>query len=92
MFILNLLTSQTASVEEIFQSLKKVDVDISSGTLYPILANLQNRNLVCKELEQLDSGKFCRCFGITEKGSSKIKSLKKDLHHLNKILQQPRRP
>lgn len=56
------------------EELKSHGYDVSAGTLYPILHNLEAANLLQKE-EKIFEGKIRKYYSITEEGEETLRDL-----------------
>jgi PadR family transcriptional regulator PadR len=74
---------------ELCQAIEQRSQDILSlgkGTLYPLLYNLEAKNLVTAQWEAADSGRKRRYYSITSKGKTQLDGQKSQLKDLVKGL------
>jgi PadR family transcriptional regulator, regulatory protein PadR len=67
---------------EMIEELKSHGYRISPGTLYPILHDMQNNNLLNFKKENV-CGKIRKIYTITKKGEETLKNLKKFIQELS---------
>ncbi len=65
------------------EELKEHGYDISAGTLYPILHNMENDGLLVKEEKNVE-GKIRKYYTTTEKGESILNEARKKAYELFK--------
>ncbi|MCL7747316.1 PadR family transcriptional regulator [Halalkalibacter alkaliphilus] len=69
------------------EELKEHGYDISAGTLYPILHNMEADGLLVKN-EQKVEGKIRKYYSTTEKGEAVLKEARKKAHELFKEIKE----
>jgi len=69
------------------EELKSHGYDISAGTLYPLLHNLEAAELLQKE-EKIFEGKIRKYYSITEEGEETLKDLKIKVFEMVKELKE----
>lgn len=69
------------------EELKSHGYDISAGTLYPLLHNLEAAELLQKE-EKIFEGKIRKYYSITEEGEETLKDLKLKVFEMVKELKE----
>lgn len=70
----------------IMEELSKHGYDISPGTLYPLLHNMEAKKLIVKE-EKIVEGKIRKYYSITELGTSVLEESRKKAYELFKEIQ-----
>lgn len=68
MCILSILRSEEAYPSDIIQKLRKADLIVVEGTLYPILSRLKNNGLLVYNWQESNAGPPRKYFKITEEG------------------------
>lgn len=69
------------------EELKSHGYDVSAGTLYPILHNLEAANLLQKE-EKIFEGKIRKYYSITEEGEETLRDLRLKAFEMVKELKE----
>ena len=89
--ILSILRSETKYASEILESLKKAEMLVVEGTLYPLLTRLKNAELLEYRWEESTSGPPRKYYQITPQGtqmpnelSLSWKSLQKAVNSIQK--------
>jgi len=76
LFILNHLRSGEYYGYDLVQAMKRIDgLAMREGTIYPILARLQDDGLVRSEIRSSDSGPPRKYFQITETGREALRDM-----------------
>lgn len=73
--ILNMLAERDAYANEIIAELKKAELIVVEGTLYPLLTRLKNAGILSYRWEESTSGPPRKYYTITEIGRSALKEL-----------------
>ena len=84
--VMELLTRQAMYGYELSEALAKRSngiFNLGKGTLYPLLYNLEAKNLVKGKLEDTDSGRKRRYYSITSKGKGQLAKQKEQLKELH---------
>lgn len=74
--VLSILSKDECYPSEIISQLKKVELIVVEGTLYPLLTRLKNTELLDYRWEESTEGPPRKYYTITEKGTIFLKSLK----------------
>lgn len=69
------------------EELKEHDYEISPGSLYPMLHNMESSGLLKKE-DRLDNGKIRKYYSITPLGSEILEGARKKAYELFKELNE----
>ncbi len=75
MCILSILEWEEAYPSDIIQKLKKSDLIVVEGTLYPLLSRLKNAGLLDYYWQESNSGPPRKYYKITDKGKSSLSVL-----------------
>ena len=73
--ILSLTQNKDMYSSDIISSLKKAELIVVEGTLYPLLTRLKNAELLTYRWEESKSGPPRKYYGITDSGKSFLKEL-----------------
>lgn len=73
--ILSLLKTRDAYVSDIIEHLKKAEMIVVEGTLYPLLTRLKNADLLAYRWEESTSGPPRKYYSLTEEGQQALKEL-----------------
>lgn len=88
--VLKILEKKDCYGYELVQKISK-DIQISEGTLYPILRRLEKEGFLEKYIQESSEGPSRKYYGLTRKGKQKSSELNQDWHDfikkVNKILQ-----
>lgn len=71
---------------EILQELKKIDLIVVEGTMYPLLTRLKNSGLLKYDWEESKSGPPRKYYSITSEGEEFLRELKKMWQGLSKSI------
>lgn len=74
--ILNMLNEKDAYANEIIEELKKAELIVVEGTLYPLLTRLKNGGLLSYRWEESTSGPPRKYYTLTEIGRSALQELR----------------
>jgi len=80
--ILSILKNGDAYTSEILSSLKKAEIIVVEGTIYPLLTRLKNTGLLTYRWEESTSGPPRKYYVLTENGGLFLKELSKTWHNL----------
>lgn len=73
--ILSMLEGKDAYVSDIIEHLKKAEMIVVEGTLYPLLTRLKNADLLAYRWEESTSGPPRKYYSLTEKGKTALSEL-----------------
>ena len=85
--ILSVLSNGDAYASDITNALKKVEMIVVEGTLYPLLTRLKNAELLSYRWEESTQGPPRKYYAITEKGQSFLSELDKSWADLVEAVQ-----
>jgi PadR family transcriptional regulator PadR len=86
--ILNMLQERDAYANEIIEELKKAELIVVEGTLYPLLTRLKNGGLLAYRWEESSSGPPRKYYSLTEIGRSALKELRITWERLQEAVNQ----
>lgn len=86
--ILNMLQERDAYANEIIEELKKAELIVVEGTLYPLLTRLKNGGLLAYRWEESSSGPPRKYYSLTEVGKSALKELRLTWERLQEAVNQ----
>ena len=84
--ILFILKSETKYASEILESLKKAEMLVVEGTLYPLLTRLKNAELLEYRWEESTSGPPRKYYQITVQGTKMLNELNLSWQSLQKAV------
>ncbi len=84
--ILSILKSETKYASEILESLKKAEMLVVEGTLYPLLTRLKNAELLEYRWEESTSGPPRKYYQITAQGTQMLQELNLSWQSLQKAV------
>lgn len=84
--ILLVISQGKIYANNILKELKKADLIVVEGTLYPLLSRLKNAGLLKYTWEESKSGPPRKYYTITDKGKETIKELNKTWTSLNNAI------
>ncbi len=73
--ILSMLQAKDAYASDIIEHLKKAEMIVVEGTLYPLLTRLKNADLLAYRWEESTSGPPRKYYSLTEKGKTALSEL-----------------
>ncbi len=73
--ILSMLEGKDAYASDIIEHLKKAEMIVVEGTLYPLLTRLKNADLLAYRWEESTSGPPRKYYSLTEKGKTALEEL-----------------
>lgn len=80
--ILSIIKKGDAYASDIIDELKKAEMIVVEGTLYPLLTRLKNDNLLQYRWEESTAGPPRKYYALTEEGENFIKELKETWNQL----------
>jgi len=86
--ILNMLQERDAYANEIIEELKKAELIVVEGTLYPLLTRLKNGGLLAYRWEESTSGPPRKYYSLTEVGKTALKELRGTWERLQEAVNQ----
>lgn len=86
--ILNMISVRDAYANEIIEELKKAELIVVEGTLYPLLTRLKNGGLLAYRWEESSSGPPRKYYTLTELGKSALKELTISWERLQEAVNQ----
>lgn len=84
--ILLVISGDKAYASDILDHLKKADLIVVEGTIYPLLSRLKNSGLLDYAWEESQSGPPRKYYSLTEKGRNTLKELSVTWGALNKSI------
>ena len=90
--ILSVIKQGEAYPSDIIDKMKKANLNILEGTLYPLLTRLKNAELLSYRWEESTSGPPRKYFSLTEKGATfygELEATWKELANAVETLTQP---
>lgn len=84
MLVLNHLNKQDYYGYDISDILSKT-MNISAGTVYPILRKLKDDGFLDTYLSEVSSGPVRKYYKITKKGRKRLEELKKEWHEFTQV-------
>ena len=84
--ILSLLQSEAKYASEILDNLKRAEMLVVEGTLYPLLTRLKNAQLLEYHWEESNSGPPRKYYQITKQGIEMLTELEKSWQSLQKAV------
>ncbi len=86
--ILNMLSEKDAYANEIIEELKKAELIVVEGTLYPLLTRLKNGGLLSYRWEESTSGPPRKYYALTELGKAALNELRQTWETLQDAVNQ----
>lgn len=84
--ILLIISREKVYSSEILEILKKADLIVVEGTIYPLLARLKNSGLLSYSWEESKSGPPRKYYGLTDQGKIALGQLESTWQVLNKSI------
>ena len=81
--ILTIIDQQEAYTSDILDTLKKADLLVVEGTLYPLLSRLKSEGLLSYRWQESTSGPPRKYFTLTEEGKNILSQLKTEWSKIN---------
>lgn len=85
--ILSILSNGDAYASDIINEMKKVEMIVVEGTLYPLLTRLKNAELLSYRWEESTQGPPRKYYAITDKGNSFLNELDQSWANLVEAVQ-----
>ena len=76
--VLHIIDTKTSYVHDIIKKLKKTNLLVGEGTLYPLLTRLKNEHLLEYKWEESNEGPPRKYYFITQEGKKSLKDLYKN--------------
>jgi PadR family transcriptional regulator PadR len=86
--ILNMLNHRDAYASEIIGELKKAELIVVEGTLYPLLTRLKNSGILAYRWEESSAGPPRKYYTLTEIGKASLSELLKSWENLKEAVNQ----
>ena len=86
--ILTIISNGEIYASEIIARLKKANLIVVEGTLYPLLTRLKNTGLIAYRWEESNAGPPRKYFQLTETGQAFLNELHKTWEELNQSVSQ----
>lgn len=86
--ILNMLNEKDAYANQIIEELKKAELIVVEGTLYPLLTRLKNGGLLSYRWEESTSGPPRKYYTLTEIGKAALQELHQTWENLQDAVNQ----
>ncbi|MDR4988738.1 MAG: PadR family transcriptional regulator [Bacteroidales bacterium] len=80
--ILSMLTHKEAYASELIEKLKKAELLVVEGTIYPLLTRLKNDGLLTYRWEESTGGPPRKYYATTHSGAEVLRELDKSWHAL----------
>ena len=84
--ILSIIDRQEAYTSDIVETLKKADLLVVEGTLYPLLSRLKNNGMLTYRWEESTSGPPRKYFCLTDTGRLLLEQLKAEWKGISKSI------
>lgn len=86
--ILSLISRKEMYVSDLIDALKKGELDVVEGTLYPLMTRLKNSEILSYRWEESTGGPPRKYYQITEKGAEFLGELQKTWDELTESVNQ----
>ena len=86
--ILSVISDSEVYTSDILSSMKKANLLVVEGTIYPLLTRLKNENILSYRWEESSGGPPRKYFSLTEKGKAELAELKEAWSELAKSVSQ----
>lgn len=86
--ILSLISRKEMYVSDLIDALKKGELDVVEGTLYPLMTRLKNAEILSYRWEESTGGPPRKYYQITEKGTVFLGELQKTWDELTESVNQ----
>lgn len=86
--ILSLISQKEMYVSDLIDVLKKAELNVVEGTLYPLLTRLKNAEILSYRWEESTGGPPRKYYQITEKGKDFLEELQKTWSELTESVNQ----
>lgn len=84
--ILLVISEEKIYASDILDKLKKTDLIVVEGTIYPLLTRLKNSGLLSYDWEESKSGPPRKYYSLTDKGENTLKYLQETWNKFNKSI------
>ncbi len=85
--ILSVIDRQEAYTSDIVETLKKANLLVVEGTLYPLLSRLKNNGLLSYRWQESQDGPPRKYFCLTEEGKALLDQLRVEWNSINESIQ-----
>ncbi len=85
--ILSIIDKQEAYTSDILEALKKANLLVVEGTLYPLLSRLKNNGILTYRWEESSSGPPRKYFALTGEGKRLLAQLKEEWNAIRDSIQ-----
>ena len=85
--ILSIIDRKEAYTSDILEHLKKADLLVVEGTLYPLLSRLKNNGILMYRWEESPSGPPRKYFCLTDEGKDLLSQLREEWQAISKSIQ-----
>lgn len=85
--ILSVIDRQEAYTSDIVERLKKANLLVVEGTLYPLLSRLKNNGLLSYRWQESQDGPPRKYFCLTEEGKALLDQLRKEWNSIYQSIQ-----
>ena len=86
--ILSVIDRKEAYTSDILENLKKADLLVVEGTLYPLLSRLKNNGILTYRWEESTAGPPRKYFCLTDEGKQLLGQLQTEWKAINKSINQ----
>lgn len=86
--ILAVIDRKEAYTSDILENLKKADLLVVEGTLYPLLSRLKNNGILTYRWEESTAGPPRKYFCLTDEGKQLLSQLHMEWNAINKSINQ----
>lgn len=86
--ILSLISRKEMYVSDLIDALKKGELDVVEGTLYPLMTRLKNAEILSYRWEESTGGPPRKYYQITEKGAEFLGELQRTWDELTESVNQ----
>ncbi len=86
--ILLILKKKSSYASDIIEELKKAEMIVVEGTLYPLLTRLKNADILDYQWEESTMGPPRKYYDITDKGLNFLEELENSWNELNLVINQ----
>ncbi len=86
--ILSIISDKEVYTSDILSAMKKAELLVVEGTIYPLLTRLKNEGILTYRWEESSSGPPRKYFSLTDSGKETLIQLKESWKSLTKSVQQ----
>ena len=86
--ILSIISRQEAYTSDILDTLRKADLLVVEGTVYPLLSRLKNNGLLSYRWQESKDGPPRKYFTLTDEGQEMLHSLDQEWATISKAISQ----